>query len=38
MPRHFWDELMRSFGRIPKQCRRCGKRFHVLERLYPSAE
>jgi hypothetical protein len=38
LPRHFWDELMRGFGKIPKQCRHCGKRFYVFERQYPSAD
>jgi hypothetical protein len=23
---------MRGFGRIPKQCRSCGKRFYVFDR------
>jgi hypothetical protein len=34
LPRHFWDEVMRGFGRTPKQCRYCGKRFYVFERVY----
>jgi hypothetical protein len=32
LPRHFWDEVMRGFGRVPKQCRACGKRFYVYDR------
>jgi len=32
LPRHFWDELMRGFGRTPKHCRSCGKRFYQYER------
>jgi hypothetical protein len=31
MPRNFIDELMRSFGKLPKHCRGCGKRFYVRE-------
>jgi hypothetical protein len=31
MPRNFWDELMRSFGKVPKHCRGCGKRFYLRE-------
>jgi hypothetical protein len=34
MPRNFWDEVMRGFGRLPKQCRGCAKRFYVLDRVY----
>jgi transcription elongation factor Elf1 len=34
LPRHFWDELMRGFGRVPKHCRRCDKRFYVVDRAY----
>jgi hypothetical protein len=33
MPRNFWDEVMRGFGRLPKHCRACGKRFFALERV-----
>jgi hypothetical protein len=29
LPQNFWDEMMRGFGRIPKHCRACGKRFFV---------
>jgi hypothetical protein len=25
---------MRSFGRVPKHCRRCDKRFYVVDRSY----
>jgi ribosomal protein L37E len=28
---------MRGFGRVPKQCRRCGKRFYILDRSYNPA-
>jgi hypothetical protein len=28
---------MRGFGRVPKQCRHCGKRFYVFERSQPLA-
>jgi hypothetical protein len=39
LPRHFWDEVMRGFGRIPKQCRSCGKRFFIVDRAYnPGSE
>ncbi|HLH17357.1 MAG TPA: hypothetical protein VKX45_09065 [Bryobacteraceae bacterium] len=31
LPRHFWDEIMRGWGRLPKQCRTCGRRFYVRE-------
>jgi hypothetical protein len=31
-PRNFWDEIMRGWGRLPKHCRTCGRRFHVKER------
>jgi len=34
LPRNFWDELMRSFRRIPKHCRACGKRFYIRDRTY----
>jgi hypothetical protein len=33
LPRHLWDEIMRGFGRVPKQCRSCGKRFYIYERV-----
>jgi hypothetical protein len=29
MPRGLWDDIMRAASRIPRHCRRCGKRFHV---------
>lgn len=30
---------MRGFGRVPKQCRSCGKRFYRYERAYnPGSE
>jgi hypothetical protein len=32
IPKHFWDEIMRGWGRLPKQCRGCGRRFYVKEK------
>jgi hypothetical protein len=31
LPRGFVDALMKKFGRIPKHCRFCEKRFYVKE-------
>jgi hypothetical protein len=33
MPRGWKDAIMLGFGRIPRHCRSCGKRFYV-----PAAE
>jgi hypothetical protein len=38
MPRNFWDELMRGFGKVPKHCRSCGKRFFVRDPVYDHSE
>jgi hypothetical protein len=37
-PRHLWDEIMRGFGRVPKQCRYCGKRFYVVDPSFSAAK
>jgi len=29
MPRGIWDAVMRRFGRVPRHCRFCEKRFYV---------
>jgi hypothetical protein len=33
-----WDEFMGSFGRKPKHCRACGKRFFVAARKQAASE
>ena len=38
MPRNFIDELMRGFGKVPKQCRGCGNRFYVRETVRTAAK
>jgi len=37
MPKNFIDELMRSFGKVPKHCRGCGKRFYMRETVHAGA-
>jgi hypothetical protein len=29
MPRGLWDDIMIGAGRIPRHCRKCGKRFRA---------
>jgi hypothetical protein len=29
MPVGMWDYIMRTAGRIPRHCRKCGKRFYA---------
>ncbi|HWB84557.1 MAG TPA: hypothetical protein VG675_10485 [Bryobacteraceae bacterium] len=31
LPRGWRDALMRKWGRIPRHCRACGKRFYVKQ-------
>ena len=38
MPRGFFDRLMIRWGRIPRHCRACGKRFRVRASLIPQEE